>query len=106
MLSLINFFVYIVGLIIMIIYNSKIYFIVYKKVISLKRINGYNFVKVYRIPLLIQWLQLIFLILMRLKFTINISIIFIVSLIELIIFILYLKSTERKNIPNILKGDN
>ena len=90
----------------MIVYSSKIFFTIYKKEICLKRVNGYNFLECYTVPLIIQLVQLIFFIVIRIKFYMNIYIVLITSLVELIIFIAYLKHIESKNIASILKGDN
>ena len=105
-ISLINFVIYIIGMILMIVYSSKIFFTIYKKEICLKRVNGYNFLECYTVPLIIQLVQLIFFIVIRIKFYMNIYIVLITSLVELIIFIAYLKHIESKNIASILKGDN
>lgn len=105
-ISLVNLCIYILGILVMIIYSSKIYFTIYNKYISLKRLSGYNFIEIYKVPLIIQWIQLIILILLRNKFKMNTFIIFIVSIVELIIFIMYLKYTEAKNIITIMKGEN
>jgi hypothetical protein len=110
--DVITFIIYIIGTIIMIIYNSKIYFAIYSEEIAYKRINGYKFMETYKIPLIIQGIQIILLLLLRTFLNyrnflnINLLIILLVALTELVIFTIYLKRYELKSILAILKGEN
>lgn len=97
--------IYIIGLFVLIIYNSKIYFSTYSQEISYKKLNGYGFIQTYNIVFILQLSETIIFLLLRNHFSINFFTILIIEIIQLFIFYIYARIYQSKNILNVMKGE-
>lgn len=101
----VDLFVYIVGALALVIYSTRIYFTINKKEIIYKTLGGYKFIDVYKGAIITQIIEFILLLICSFILNINLVILFIVVIVEIIIFKIYASILRNKNVVGVIKGE-
>ena len=98
--------IYSVSLLLLIVYNSKVYFSLYEKQIAIKKLNGMGVVEIFRIPIFLIIIQYCIFMIISNKMSIGIENIVTVLILEVIIFLVTVTVKQSSHILDIVRGEN
>lgn len=104
--DIITLIIYIISLLFLIIYYSKVYFNLYEQNIIYKFLHGFKILEIHVVPVCLIAIQYIVFGILSVFTRINALFILVFMLVEIIAFTLCIINLQTKNIINIIKGEN
>lgn len=102
--DILNAFLYVVSIILLILYNCTVYFQIYGKKISYKKLSGFSFIEIHMIPLILLAAQYMAFALLSSAVSISKGVVLCVLIFEVCIFAYNTFRSQKKYILNVIKG--
>lgn len=102
--DIINALLYAVSIILLITYNCIIYFQIFGDKIVYKRLCGISFVEIHKIPIILLIIQYMLFVVVNIPFYIDKGVVFVMFLLELLVFLHRTHESQKKYILKTIKG--